>query len=134
MIPDDIDPVTASYHRCMHGDGFLDTFYNGFLSSSPAVRDKFAHTDFAHQKLALRESLLMMIMLSLGNEGVRGELRKLARRHDRKHVDVAPPLYALWLDALCQAVREHDPEYTAETEQQWRAAMQPGIDLLVAAY
>ena len=47
MLPEDIDAVTASYHRCMHGEGFVDTFYERFLAKSPEVAIKFQHTDFS---------------------------------------------------------------------------------------
>ncbi len=134
MIPDDLDPVTASYHRCMHGDGFMDTFYDTFLAGSPAVQEKFRNTDFARQKLMLRESLLLMIMYSLGQTQVREELIQLAKRHDRHHVDIPPAMYEMWLNALCIAVGKHDPEFTADIEQKWKTAMQPGIDLMISYY
>ena len=83
----------------------------------------------------LRESLLAMLLF---NTGVR---RKPERnwndwpiRHSRRGVDIAPHLYELWLDALCEAVEEHDPEFTAELGKQWREAMRPGIELIVARY
>ncbi|WP_442508503.1 globin domain-containing protein [Novipirellula sp. SH528] len=134
MIPDDLDMVTASYHRCMHSGGFVDTFYERFLASSPEVASKFRHTDFEHQKLMLRESLLMMIMFSQGLSHVREEIEQLAVRHDRDHVDIPPPMYDLWINALCHAVEQHDPKFTAEVEQDWRIAMQPGIDLMKSHY
>ncbi|QEG43624.1 globin [Roseimaritima ulvae] len=134
MIPDDLDPVTASYHRCMYGEGFLDTFYDTFLDGAPDIQEKFRNTDFTHQKLMLRESLLLMIMYSLGQTQVRDELVQLAKRHDRNHVDIPPTMYERWLESLCVAVGKHDPEFSPEMEQQWRAAMQPGIDLMVSYY
>lgn len=134
MIPDDLDPVTASYHRCMHGEGFMDTFYDKFLEGSPEIQEKFRDTDFAHQKLMLRESLLLMIMYSLGQDSVRGELEQLAKRHDRNHVDIPPFMYEVWINALCFAVSKHDPKFTPEMERLWRAAMRPGIELMISFY
>ncbi|QDV86198.1 globin [Planctomycetes bacterium TBK1r] len=134
MIPDNLDPVTASYHRCMHGGEFVDSFYETFMASSPEVASKFRHTDFPHQKLMLRESLLVMIMFSQGQSRVREEVEQLAVRHDRDHLDIPPPMYELWIDALCSAVEQHDPKFTPEVEQQWRDAMQPGIDLMKSHY
>ena len=63
------DEVTASYHRCREDDRFIDTFYDIFLSKSPEIAKKFEHTDFRHQKLMLRESLLEMLFLEQGIEG-----------------------------------------------------------------
>lgn len=134
MFPEDIGSVTASYHRCMHSDRFTDTFYILFLASSEEVRTKFQFTDLVRQKLALRQSLLTMILFSVDPEHHREALEQLAIRHDRNHADIAPHLYTLWLKTLCMAIEQHDPEFSAEVEQLWIAAMQPGIDLIISRY
>lgn len=133
MLPA-LDEVTASYHRCRASDGFLDTFYDRFLAKSPDVAEKFRNTDFSRQKLMLRESLLSMLTFNLGSEEARQDLLRLAERHSRRGVDIPPHMYDLWLDALCEAVAEHDPEYTRELGDLWRASMRAGIDLLVSKY
>jgi hypothetical protein len=38
--------------------------------------------------------------------------------------------FALWLDSLCEAMAQHDPEFNAELERMWRELMQKGIDLM----
>jgi hemoglobin-like flavoprotein len=134
MLPDDVDAVTASYHRCMHGGEFVDTFYDLFLAKSPEVADKFRHTDFVHQKLMLRESLLMMLMYNHKQADVQHDMERLATRHSRNGVDIPPHLYDLWLDALCEAVARHDAEFTSEVTELWRTAMKPGIDLIISKY
>ena len=123
------DEVLASYHRCRGDSGFIDTFYEIFLAKSPEIAKKFEHTDFAHQKLMLRESLLEMLCLEQHMEGSRQEIQLLARRHRDLHVTAE--MYAMWLDSLCEAVEKHDPQCTAELTQQWRSAMQPGIEIML---
>ncbi|QEG35611.1 globin [Bythopirellula goksoeyrii] len=132
--PNAIDDVTASYHRCRASDDFIGTFYKKFLSKSPEVADKFLHTDFTRQKLMLRESLLSMLTYNLGSEDARQELERLAERHSHRGIDIPPRLYDYWLDALCEAIEAHDPEYSPELADSWRAAMQAGIDLIVSKY
>jgi hemoglobin-like flavoprotein len=127
-----VDAVTASYHRCRASEGFVDTFYEHFLAKSEEVARKFEKTDFARQKLLLRESLLAMLLLNLNSADAREELERLAERHSRRGLDVGPHLYELWLDALCEAVEKHDPKFTPELREQWRAAMRPGIELMCA--
>ncbi len=134
MVSDDTDAVLSSYRRCMSSEQFADTFYILFLASSQEVKAKFQFTDFVHQKLALRQSLLTMILFSLNQESNQDPLIQLAIRHDRNHGDIAPHLYSLWLETLCLAVEQHDPEFTPSLEQHWRRAMQPGIDLLISRY
>jgi hemoglobin-like flavoprotein len=129
-----LDAVTASYHRCRASKGFVDTFYQHFLAKSEEVAQKFEKTDFARQKLLLRESLLAMLLLNLNSADARQELERLAERHSRRGLDIGPNLYELWLDALCEAVETHDPKYTPELREQWRAAMRPGIELLCTKY
>jgi len=130
----DLDAVTASYHRCRASEGFVDTFYDHFLAKSEEVARKFEKTDFARQKLLLRESLLAMLLLNFHSADAREELDRLAERHSRRGLDIGPHLYELWLDALCEAVEKHDPKFTPELKDQWRAAMRPGIELLVSRY
>jgi hemoglobin-like flavoprotein len=133
MLPN-LDSVTASYQRCRASAGFVDTFYAHFLAKSPEVAAKFRRTDFSRQKLMLRESLLAMLLFNLGSGESRAELERLGERHSRRGVDIPPRLYDLWLDALCEAVAEHDPEFAPELADQWRTAMVPGIQLIVSKY
>ncbi|QDV47061.1 hypothetical protein Enr13x_69700 [Stieleria neptunia] len=134
MISEDSSAIVATYRRCMSGEGFIDTFYQLFLASSDEVRIKFQFTDMVHQKLVLRESLLVLILFSENQDRNHAELLQLAERHDRNHAEIAPHLYELWLDTLCSAVAQHDPEFTPHVEQLWRRAMQPGIDLMISKY
>jgi len=129
-----LDAVTASYHRCRASAGFFDTFYERFLAKSEEVAEKFRQTDFTRQKLMLRESLISMLLFNLGTGSARAELEQLAERHSRRDVDIAPHLYDLWLDALCETVERHDPDFKPELAQEWRAAMRAGIDLLISRY
>jgi hemoglobin-like flavoprotein len=61
----------------------------------------------------------------------REEIERLADRH--RQVKVKPAHYDLWLDALCEALAKHDPQFNPTVEQIWRNAMRKGIDLMIAA-
>ena len=122
--------LIASYYRCRRDEGFLDTFYDAFLSKSPAVAQLFAKTDFRIQKLVLRQSLLEMLCFDRGMAGTREEIQRLGRRHKELHV--TPDMYTLWLDALCEAIKKHDPNYTLALEQLWREAMLKSIKEMIA--
>lgn len=124
-----LNKVTASFQRCRQSPGFVDTFYDVFLSTSPEIAEKFAQTDFKIQKLMLRESLLSMLCFNMGMAGTKEELLRLAKRHE--DLDIQPEHYAIWLDSLCEAVRRHDPQYSPEIEALWRDAMQKGIDFIL---
>jgi len=123
--------LTASYYRCRRDERFLDTFYDGFLSKSPAIAQMFAKTDFRIQKLMLRQSLLEMLCFDREMSGTREEIQRLGRHH--KELNVTPEMYEMWLDSLCEAVKKHDPNYTPDLEQHWRAAMYKSIKEMVAA-
>jgi hemoglobin-like flavoprotein len=125
----EIDPVIASYHRARESGQLFDTFYKLFLGKSPEIPPMFARTDFAHQKLMVRESVLEMLQYAVSGSGLE-YVRKLGDRHRELHVE--PKHYELWLDALCEALAKHDPQYDADSERRWRAAMQKGIDLMMA--
>ena len=122
--------LTASYYRCRRDERFLDTFYDGFLSTSPAVAQMFADTDFTIQKLVLRQSLLDMLGFDRELPGTREEIERLGLRH--KELGVTTDMYTTWLDSLCEAIKQHDPSYTPELEQHWREAMLKSIKEMVA--
>ena len=126
----EIDEVMASYHRCRAEGDFVETFYRRFLSKSPDIAAKFANTDFKIQKLMLRESLLEMLCFQQGMAGAREEIEQLGRRH--KELEIEPGMYAMWLDALCETIRQHDPQYTRELEEHWRQAMSKGIEVMLS--
>ena len=121
--------LTASYYRCRRDERFLDTFYDAFLSKSPAIAQMFADTDFKIQKLVLRQSLLDMLGFYLEMPGTHEEIKRLGLRH--KELGVTPEMYATWLDSLCEAIKKHDRRYTPELEQLWREAMLKSIKEMV---
>ncbi len=123
------DQVVASYHRARESGQLFDTFYQIFLTKSPEIPSMFARTDFPHQNLMLRESILEMLLFAQTGAG-QAEIERLARRH--RQLNVAPRHYELWLDALCEALAAHDCEFNSTLERMWRDAMRKGIQLMSA--
>jgi hemoglobin-like flavoprotein len=121
--------VVASYQRARASGELFDTFYRLLLGKSPEIRSMFARTDFPHQKLMLRESILEMLMFSQTGAG-RGEIQRLADRHRKLNVQLRH--YELWLDALCEALAQHDPAFTPQLAQLWRDAIRPGIEVMTS--
>lgn len=126
-----LDEVTESFRRCRSDKQFIQTFYDVFLAKSPEIAAKFTKTNFKLQKLLLRESLLMVLAFHLSMSGAREEIVELGARH-QKTLGVKPEHYTMWLDALCEAVRRHDPQCTDELEAKWREALQKPIELMTA--
>jgi hemoglobin-like flavoprotein len=123
------DQVVASYHRARSSGQFFDTFYDLFLAKSPEIPPMFARTDFPHQKLMLRESILEMLVFAQTGSG-REEISRLAERH--RQLQVKPVHYELWLDALCGALRIHDPDFSPALELMWRDSLQKGIQIMTS--
>ena len=121
--------VIASFQRARQADEFFDTFYQLFLRKSPEIPPMFAQTDFPHQKMMLRESILEMLLFAEVGSG-RAELERLARYHHE--LNVRPAHFEMWLEALCEALSIHDPQFNAELAQHWRTALRPGLEIMVA--
>ncbi len=130
----DYETVEASYDRCLEHDAFYDTFYEKFLAKSEEIPPMFANTDFRRQKQMIRMSVRMMVRLGAGEDGTKLAINKLGESHSRRHHNVRPELYELWLDALCESIAEYDPEYTPELEQKWRDTMKAGIEMMISKY
>ena len=54
--------------------------------------------------------------------------------HDLSHHAVQPALYSLFTDVLIDTARIWDPRWEPRLEQQWRAALRPGLDYMAARY
>jgi hemoglobin-like flavoprotein len=129
----DIELFNDSLERTS-GTPFLERFYDLFVSASPEVAAKFAHTDFGQQRRALKVSLYMMMSAALGHPEGNLHLKRIARRHSQAELAIRPELYDLWLDCLVQAVGEHDRAFSGETERAWRSVLAPGIEFMKSRY
>jgi hemoglobin-like flavoprotein len=127
--------VDGSLQRCLARADFLDLFYEKFLAASPLVRERFARTDFVHQKRALRASLQLML-LAAENEarGPERYLTDLARMHGAQGLNIGAELYDLWLDCLLETVAATDPEHTPAVREAWEQVMLVGIHYMCTRY
>jgi len=126
--------VDHSYGRCLLRPTFFAEFYERFLTSSPAVAAKFRDTEMVRQQQILRESIAHMILFAEGKAIGRVGVERAARAHSRKHLDIQPSLYELWLSALLTTVERLDVEYTPEVGRAWRAVLAPGIAFFTDHY
>lgn len=133
---EDLALFNDSLERCQghHALDFLGRFYDLFMATSEEVREKFKDTDLVRQKRMLAMSLYDMIGAICGNDQATAALEKVALIHSRRDRDIRPEFYDAWFDALLQAVRECDPDYTPRIERAWRAVMAYGIEFLKSRY
>ncbi len=94
----------------------------------------FAHVDMQRQNGLIRRGVEHLIDFALGSEESAEELRRVAGTHGRQELNVAPELYALWIDTLMDTVRMHDPQANDDVEAAWRVVLRGGIDLIIAGY
>ena len=132
MRADQMKLVEESYARCCESPGFLDTFYQHLLGSSPAIPPMFAQTDFERQHKVLQHSLGILLIYAKRNNPAL--LQRIADRHGRNELNIEPSLYPLFIDSLVKAVRDHDSEVSSEVEKAWRAAVAPGIEFMKGRY
>ena len=128
------ETVKRSYERCVEAESFFGDFYDTFLAKSSEVSEKFAETDFKVQNNLLKASLYMMVVLRDEDPSQREALERIGETHSRRHYDIRPELYDLWLDGLVETVARHDAEYTDDIGRAWRERMAPGIALIRSMY
>ena len=109
---------------------FLDRFYDSFFSSSEEVKSRFVNTNMETQKKVLIKSLAYMMFAKTRPE----VFSATAIKHDKKHLNIKPHLYTIWLDSMIDAVKLTDKEFNEHTEIAWRQTMQPGIDYMIKTY
>jgi hemoglobin-like flavoprotein len=132
MRADQLKLVQDSYARCCEAPGFFETLYQRLLGSSSDIPPMFSQTDFERQHKVLQHGLgVLLIYAKRRNPAL---LERIAARHSRSDVNVAPELYPFFEQSLIAAVRQHDPEYAPEVEAAWRAAVAPGIEFMKERY
>ncbi|WP_295515911.1 globin domain-containing protein [uncultured Pseudomonas sp.] len=124
--------VMLSYGRCCASPAFFDDFYQGFLASSPQVREKFVHTDMAAQRLLLRQGIMNLVLVARGMPATK--LRYLGESHSHARLDIGPELYELWIDCLLASLAQHDPDFSPALRQEWREALEAGIAVMRSYY
>lgn len=111
--------------RRVRGDQLVERFYQIFLDSDEQVRDLFARTDLAQQKLMLHHGLFMLLRFACGDAVGSLALKRLGHRH--VELGVPAPLYKNFVECLVQAASELDSSWSARLEQSWRANLEIGI-------
>lgn len=132
MKTTDTDRVFQSYGRCCKEELFFADFYDRFMGSSTEIRAMFVDTDMKQQRHLLRNGIMQLILHARGMPDTK--LRALGKSHSRGGYNIRPDMYGVWLDALLDTVRKHDPDYSEEVGVAWRRALQPGIELIRSAY
>ncbi|MHC4380022.1 MAG: globin [Planctomycetota bacterium] len=123
-----------SYQRCLSHPRFFEMFYDEFLSAHEDVQAKFEGVDMARQMRMLRASLQMVMLASQDGIDPAFYLSDVGARHARTDLDIPPPLYDKWLEALLTTAAIADPKYDAELRTAWMEIMSPGIRYMRECY
>jgi hypothetical protein len=73
----------------------------------------------------------MVLLNHSGSRAARATLRRLGRVHGPQGLNVAPALYARWIEAMLDTVCECDPEWTPDIGTRWRAALNAATDVML---
>jgi hypothetical protein len=82
----------------------------------------------------LQRSLHLMAAASAGDPDGLRELNARAETHSRAKLDIAAPLYDLWLETLIQTAKESDSNWTPGVEQAWRHILGIAIRHMLRKY
>lgn len=127
--------VRPSFQRCCaHGNHFFDTFYDRLSAKAPEIGPMFAGVDMSRQNALVRDGIEHLIAHAQGSVPAQQELRRLATLHGRGGIGVRPELYPLWIDALMEAVHEHDEQADEYVELAWRETILSGVVLVASQY
>lgn len=135
MDKDTVRLVKRSFSRSFIGDkNLIDDFYELFLNSHPDIAIKFQNTDFANQKLLLRQGINCMIMFAEGVFAGDFCLGEIKVSHNKKHLNIHPDYYPYWKNSLLTALEKNDPQYNEELQQLWSQVIDTGIKHITDGY
>ena len=129
-----VETFHDSLDRCQATPTFFANFYDRFIRAHPEVAAKFARTDMRKQQWVLQASLHMIMLASQGNGASQVYLARVAERHSRRHLDIPPEMYDLWLQCLVETVAEIDPRFNEDVRLAWRRVMASGISYMKSGY
>ena len=115
-------------------DGFIDRFYEIFLSSDPKIKPKFANTNFDAQMKLLRYGINLAVQFANRDELAANIISRLGTKHNVQNLNINPELYPFWTNSLIKALSEFDDEFTDQLENEWRTALQLAIDEMAKVY
>jgi len=135
MDKDSIRKVKRSFSRCfIGGKDLIQTFYDIFLESHPSIAPLFAETNFAQQKLLLRQGINCFIMYSEGVYAGGFCLNEITISHNRKHYNIHPKAYIYWKNSLLLALEKLDPQFDEEIYNLWVEVIDKGVDFITSGY
>ena len=123
-----------SFERFAGSDDFIPALYSRFLVSSEEVRWKFRNTDFERQNRMLMRALHLAADAVAGDQDALKDLRERAESHDRRHLDIPPEMYELWLTAVIATALEFDDVWSSEIESPWRNVLRHIIRIMTRRY
>lgn len=128
------DEVILSFERCEAAGDFAERFYDIFMGASPEIAPHFANTDFERQRKLLRDSVYIMVTRDPRDVKMRETLERIGASHSRSKLDIPPRLFEIWLDSVCETVKELDSQWTEALDKQWRVRMRAGMQVITALY
>lgn len=120
----------ASYDRCCQAPDFLQAFYRNFLAASPEAARRFDGTDLETQARLLQHAIGLLLIFPNQPNKEPTLLSRLAERHSRRDLDIAPALYGPFVSALLVTVRQFDGQYSPTVEAAWRETVAPGVEYM----
>ncbi|WP_207062958.1 globin [Motiliproteus sp. SC1-56] len=119
--------------RQLDGETFFQAFYRRFTASDPGVAVLFHHTDMQRQQQLLEKSFYRLVVFYATNYAD-DYLEKIAQRHSKRELNIAPHYYDLWLDCLIDTLADFDPLFDANIELSWRLVLSTGITYMKFKY
>ncbi len=138
MDPKELAQVfNDSYERVINTPGESGEFYSAFyallVASSDEAASKFRNTDMKKQVQMLHASVIILMASASGGREA-DYLETIAESHSKRGHNIAPRLYAVWLDCLIETVRRFDPKFNDGVARAWRGFFSKGIEFMISKY
>ncbi len=134
LPPDLIAVARESFNRCCGAGDFSPGFYRNFFRVCPEAAPLFAKTNFERQHKLLQHAIGLLLAFPNQPRTEPTILTRVADRHSRRELAINPAFHGPFVESLIETVREHDPQFSAVTEDAWRRAIAPGIAYMQSRY
>lgn len=134
--PIDIVAIKRSYARSITNNQFFERFHSLFVNAHPEIKDYFAQkrlesgSDQDQQMNMVRHGVNLVIMYIEKGENSMASFG--LNRAKESHSDVPFRLYTYWRQALMQSLKEFDPKFNRDLENQWEEVLETGIGFFLS--
>ncbi len=130
-----VSEAKSSYLRSRSSEHLSKDFYKNLFYLNPSLEKYFVDTDWKHQHIALLKALEHLFnFLEEPDSYHRNHIKRIAKTHSSKNMNIHPQHYYYWIDALILTFKDHDKGWNRDLEFYMRECLFFPVSFIISLY